>query len=162
MDDELTRELAVLRQVWPGVGIVVLTDATVPGRPAVIERFNAALQRGYALLPKERLRSVDDLVHTLLNTCEGRVVLDAAVTETLMRARPSEQLIMDRFSARETDVLHLMSAGYCNKAIAMDLCISCKTVERHIQSIYSKVGDPLDEIQPRAHAVAVYHGAMAA
>ena len=43
-------------------------------------------------------------------------------------------------TARELEILQLVLAGYTNKAIAAQICISEKTVEFHLDHIYSKLG----------------------
>jgi DNA-binding NarL/FixJ family response regulator len=76
--------------------------------------------------------------------------------DALLRADRGPAGIQDRLSDRELQVLDLMAEGFRNKAIASNLLITDKTVERHIQNIYAKIGEPPESIQPRAHAVAIY------
>jgi len=102
------------------------------------------------------LAGLDDLAHAVKAANEGRVVVDSAVMEALLHAGSRENTAYQRLSVREIEVLDLMAEGFRNKAIAASLNITDKTVERHIQSIYAKIGDPPDSIQPRAHAIAVY------
>ena len=43
-------------------------------------------------------------------------------------------------TARELEILQLVLTGYTNKAIAIEICISEKTVEFHLDNIYTKIG----------------------
>ena len=43
-------------------------------------------------------------------------------------------------TSRELEILHLVLAGYTNKAIAVEISISEKTVEFHLDRIYTKIG----------------------
>ena len=43
-------------------------------------------------------------------------------------------------TSRELEILQLILVGYTNKAIAGEICISEKTVEFHLDNIYTKIG----------------------
>ncbi len=65
--------------------------------------------------------------------------------------------LMDRLTPRETEVLAAMAAGHTNSAIAEALCLSRKAVEKHINSIFSKLClTGADEHHPRVRAVLMY------
>ena len=49
-------------------------------------------------------------------------------------------MILSDLTSREVEILRLVLAGYTNKAIAADICISEKTVEFHLDNIYTKIG----------------------
>jgi DNA-binding NarL/FixJ family response regulator len=118
--------------------------------------LTSALRRGYALLVKDNISSLDDLAHVVVAASEGGAVADSAIMNALLRLNSGTATSYHRLSTREVEVLDLRASGYRNKAIATSLRITDETVERHIQSIYAKIGDPPASIQPRAHAVAIY------
>ncbi len=62
-----------------------------------------------------------------------------------------------RLTARETEVLAIMAAGKTNSAIAEALYISRKAVEKHVNSIFTKLLLNSDDARhPRVHAVLIY------
>ena len=148
-------DLAVLRSSWPRVGLVILVSDQSEGAVRPLAELTSMARSGYALLLEESIAGFEELAQAVVTAGEGRVMIDAVLLEVLLRVRavPSKE---ERLSSREVDVLHLMAAGFRNKAIAASLHITGKTVDRHIQSIYAKVGEPPESIQPRAHAIAYY------
>ncbi len=159
--DALPRWVARFRDLCPRPGIVLLGgDALAAAFGSLTEHLRGELG-GYAVLLRRNIGSAGDLIHTVHAVADGRVVIDPALLDTVLAPQPAATQL-PHFSVRETEVLRLMAAGYRNKAIAMELSITTKTVERHIQSIYSKLGNPPDAIQPRAFAVAAFQGLMPA
>jgi len=55
-------------------------------------------------------------------------------------ARPGSAIAVTGLSARELEVLELVSQGLRNDAIADRLCLSVRTVERHLTNVYVKLG----------------------
>jgi DNA-binding NarL/FixJ family response regulator len=49
-------------------------------------------------------------------------------------------MTLSNLTSREVEVLRLVLAGFTNRAIAMEICISEKTVEFHLDKIYTKIG----------------------
>lgn len=49
-------------------------------------------------------------------------------------------MTLSDLTSREVEILRLVLAGYTNKAIAAEICISEKTVEFHLDKIYTKIG----------------------
>jgi DNA-binding NarL/FixJ family response regulator len=148
--------LANMRRRWPEVGLVVLLGNQDRLGIRRLSAFCAQMRHGYALLLRDNINGPGDLLHAVNAASEGRVVVDSAVMDALLRADRGPAGIQDRLSDRELQVLDLMAEGFRNKAIASNLLITDKTVERHIQNIYAKIGEPPESIQPRAHAVAIY------
>jgi DNA-binding NarL/FixJ family response regulator len=160
-DPTLTRWLGEVRSDRPDIGTVLLASAPVPEAMNAVKGPIGPGGRGYAALLKQNLNSAEDLAHTIQAVADGRVVVDPALFESML-APASKASSLPKFSSREVEVLELMSAGYRNKAIATELSITTKTVERHIQSIYSKLGHPPEAIQPRAYAIAAFQGQVPA
>jgi DNA-binding NarL/FixJ family response regulator len=72
--------------------------------------------------------------------------------------RPSRRA--DGLTVREIEVLRLLAAGRTNSEIASALVISVRTVERHIETIYSKVGAPGKAARTLAAAYAHREGLL--
>jgi DNA-binding NarL/FixJ family response regulator len=65
---------------------------------------------------------------------------------------------MDGLTSREIDVLRLIAAGRTNQQIANDLVLSIRTVERHIETVYSKLGVSGKAARAAATTYAHQHG----
>lgn len=95
---------------------------------------------GIAYLLKERVRNVGDLVATMRTVRSGGLVLDPKVVEEfLSRGRPGNSPL-ELLTEREVAVLEQMAQGKTNSAIAKSIFVSERSVERHINSIFSKLG----------------------
>jgi DNA-binding NarL/FixJ family response regulator len=113
-------------------------------------------RRGYLL--KERVSDLDDLVLALREVAKGGSALDPRVVETLLVARTNERPgELARLTPREREVLAAMAQGHANAVIAKQLFLSIRAVEKHINSIFSKLGLTGDqEAHPRVRAVLLY------
>jgi DNA-binding NarL/FixJ family response regulator len=94
---------------------------------------------GYVL--KTRLADLDELTDTLERLRSGGTVIDPLLVEELVRARRAHDPLSD-LTARERDVLALMAEGRSNAGIGRLLWITEGTVEKHVQSIFRKIGLP--------------------
>ena len=68
--------------------------------------------------------------------------------------------LLKDLTSRELEVLSWMAKGYRNPTIAELLFLQPKTVERHVNGIYGKLGAALDSKHPRVHAITLYLRAM--
>jgi DNA-binding NarL/FixJ family response regulator len=135
--DEGLRAALVLRRQWPNVAILVLSQY-------VEERYATELlssdTRGVGYLLKDRVADVADFLEALRRVAAGGTALDPeVVSQLLVRRRPDP---LDRLTPREWDVLRLMAEGRSNAGIAAALVISNSAVEKHINSIMSKLDLP--------------------
>ncbi|HEY2812516.1 MAG TPA: response regulator transcription factor [Acidimicrobiales bacterium] len=153
--DEGIRAAASLRDTHPEIGIVVLSQYA---NPAYALSLLAEGSAGRAYLLKERVGSVDELMHAIREVAAGRSVIDAAVVESLVSAnvrRPVSDL--ERLTTRETEILAEMAQGKSNAAIASALILSERAVEKHTNSIFSKLGlSEEKDLNRRVKAVLVY------
>jgi DNA-binding NarL/FixJ family response regulator len=134
--DEGLRSAIALRRAHPGVGILVFSQY-VETRYAVELLAGSATGIGYLL--KDRVADVADFVDALVRVASGGTALDPEVVTQLMGAsRRTDTLAA--LSSRERDVLALMAEGRTNSAIAAHLVISEGAVEKHVASIFSKLG----------------------
>jgi DNA-binding NarL/FixJ family response regulator len=133
-DDGLRAAIAI-RQRRPEVGILVLSQY-------VEERYATELlasdTRGVGYLLKDRIADVGEFLGAVRRVGEGGTALDAeVVAQLLARTRRSDPL--GRLSPREREVLGLMAEGRTNPAVARELVISEKAVEKHVGNIFLKL-----------------------
>jgi|GEM_PF-167392 len=127
-----------IRQRHPRIGVVVLSqhsDATY-----ALQLFKSGTE-GLGYLLKSRVGELDELLHALREVAAGRSVIDPGVVERLVdyRARQTESPLR-MLSEREVDVLREMAEGKSNPTIAEALHLSESSVEKYINTIFSKLG----------------------
>jgi DNA-binding NarL/FixJ family response regulator len=152
--DEGLRAALVVRSRWPGVGVLVLSQY-------VEERYATELlsgrPHGVGYLLKDRVADLAEFLDALDRVAAGGSALDPEVVAQLL-ARSSQPLVS--LTAREREVLGLMAEGRSNAAIAAALVIGGGAVEKHINSIFAKLGlPPADRDHRRVLAVLHYLGA---
>lgn len=143
--DEGLRAALQARHLVPGTPILVLSQY-------VEERYAGELLQsgagGTGYLLKERVADVGDFLEALRRVADGETVLDPEVVAQLMARRRRSDLF-DSLTAREREVLALMAQGRSNKAISDLLVIGEGAVEKHISSIFAKLGLPQTEADHR-------------
>jgi DNA-binding NarL/FixJ family response regulator len=149
--DEGLRAALVVRQQWPAVGVLVLSQY-------VEERYATELLTdrggGVGYLLKDRVADVGDFIDALRRVGEGGSVLDPEVVAQLL-ARSRNPLAT--LTPREREVLGLMAEGRSNAAIAAALSIGTAAVEKYINSIFGKLSlPPADSDHRRVLAVLRY------
>jgi len=136
--DEGIQAANQLRTDHPSIGVVVLSQYAEPSYALALLSEGSA---GRAYLLKERVSDADDLLDAVRSVADGGSVIDPRVVENLVsataRAAPSD---LDRLTAREREILGEMAQGKSNAAIAATLVLSERAVEKHSNSIFSKLG----------------------
>jgi DNA-binding NarL/FixJ family response regulator len=153
--DEGIRLASDLRKSEPEIGVVVLSQHNEPALATAL--FETGSERRAYLL-KERVKDSEELVRTLRSVAEGGSVVDPAVVEKLLvMSRARERSKLEHLTPRELEILGLIAEGRSNSAIAETLFLTKRAVERHINSIFTKLdlGDPA-EISRRVRAALVY------
>ena len=152
--DEGIQAAERLRETHPEVGVVVLSQYANPSYAlALLERGSA--RRAYLL--KERVDDLEQLVAAIRAVAEGGSVIDPKVVEALVAARRPASSDLDRLTPRELEVLGEMAQGKSNAAIAESLVLSERAVEKHSNSIFSKLGLAEErDVNRRVKAVLVY------
>ncbi len=150
--DEGIRAAAELRETSPTTGVVVLSQYSTPAYALALLAKGAA---GRAYLLKERLSEAEQLMTAIREVVAGGSVIDPAVVESLVSARAKgPQSPLHRLTPRESEVLSEMAQGKNNAAIAASLFVSERAVEKHINSIFSKLGLSEDQdVNRRVKAV---------
>jgi DNA-binding NarL/FixJ family response regulator len=153
--DEGIQAAAWIRQNHPRVGVVVLSQYTAPGYAvALLEHGSSG--RGYLL--KERVGSVDELARAIRTVAGGGSVIDPLVVDELVRARSQERMSgLSSLTPRESEILAEMAQGKSNSAIAAALYVTERAVEKHTNSIFSKLGLSEErDVNRRVKAVLVF------
>ena len=135
--DEGIRAAIELRRHRPGLAILVLSQY-------VEERYAVQLLTentdGIGYLLKDRVAEVGDFIDALRRVADGGTALDPEVVAQLLARRRREPL--DALTPREREVLSQMAQGRSNAGIAKELVVSDGAVEKHVASIFGKLGLP--------------------
>jgi DNA-binding NarL/FixJ family response regulator len=136
--DEGIRVAEQLRETNPDVGVVVLSQYDEPAYAlSLLERGSA----GRAYLLKERVSDLDQLARAIKEVAQGGSVIDPKVVEALVAAKSrAAESPIERLTPREREVVNEMAQGKNNEAIAQALVLTERAVEKHINSIFSKLG----------------------
>ena len=152
--DEGIRAAVLIRSAHPGIAVLVLSQY-------VEERYAAELiasrRDGLGYLLKDRVADVEQFLESVQTVGAGGTVLDPEVlTQLLVRSRRRDDL--ELLSPREREVLALMAQGLSNASIATNLYLTESAVEKHIGSIFSKLGVTAATGNRRVLAVLKYLG----
>jgi DNA-binding NarL/FixJ family response regulator len=148
--------LTVAREIrarFPDVGVLVLS--------AYVETDFAyelveGARRGAGYLLKDSVSDVDELIDALRRVASGGSVVDQEVVAALVgRSRTGSPL--EQLTSREREILSLIAEGRSNQAIGQRLFLSERTVESHVDSIFTKLGLlPTPDDHRRVLAVLAY------
>ena len=153
--DEGIRAAAELRERHPRIGVVVLSQYASPAYAlALLE--GGSERRAYLL--KDRVAEADDLVDAVRAVAGGGSVIDPKVVEQLVVTRSrGTRSPLEHLTPREREILGEMARGKSNAAVASSLVLSERAVEKHINSILSKLhltDEP--DVNRRVKAVLVF------
>jgi DNA-binding NarL/FixJ family response regulator len=136
--DEGIRLAAELRRTQPEVGVVILSQYAEPTYATKLLEESSD-RRAYLL--KERVHGRGDVTRALREVAAGRSVVDGRIVELLLTAqRRRDGSGFDTLTPREQQILALVAEGLSNGAIAERVVITKRAVERHINSIFAKLG----------------------
>jgi DNA-binding NarL/FixJ family response regulator len=144
-----------IRAAHPDVGVVVLSQYVEEDYAFELLRDGAT---GIGYLLKERVAEVEELVHALKEVARGGSALDPKVVEALMtRSADHQAAPLARLTAREREVLEVMATGRTNAIIAKQLYMSERAVEKHVGTVFQKLGlTEESEINRRVMAVLTF------
>jgi DNA-binding NarL/FixJ family response regulator len=134
--DEGLRAAAEIRSELPGTGVLVLSQY-IEERYAMRLLEDGAEGIGYLL--KDRVADVEAFVDAARRVADGGSALDPEVVAKMVGRRRAEDPLGD-LTPRERETLELMAQGLSNRAIAERLVITERAVERHVTSIFAKLG----------------------
>jgi DNA-binding NarL/FixJ family response regulator len=138
--DEGLQVATLVRQRHPQVGILLISEA---GDPRIAERLLSLgdESRGVGYLMKERTGRLSYLVDVARRVAAGEVVIDPWLIDRLLARRRARDPV-DRLTPQERRVLEHLAQGRSNLGIALALNLTVGAVERHLNSITSKLGLP--------------------
>lgn len=135
----------VVRQEHPDTAVMVLSQYV---EEHYATELVASRPSGLGYLLKDRVADPSDFVAALRQVLSGGTVLDPEVVSHLL-SRASHADPLAALTPREREVLGLMAQGRTNAAISAELYISAGAVEKHISSIFAKLGLPPTEVDHR-------------
>ena len=143
-----------IRKRHPRIGVVVLSQYSDAAYAVQLLKDGT---EGLAYLLKTRVGELDELLHALREVAAGRSVVDSGVVERLVdyRSRQDESPLR-QLSEREIEVLREMAEGKSNSSIAGSLHLSESSVEKYVNSIFSKLGLSEELLSRRVAAVLAY------
>jgi DNA-binding NarL/FixJ family response regulator len=159
--DEGLQVAAELRRTNPKIGVVVLSQYADP-------RYGLALldggSDGRAYLLKERVLHGGQLVTAIETVAGGGSVMDAKVVESLVTARSQvERSPLAELTPRELQILAFVARGHSNQAIADELVLTKRAVEKHINAIFLKLDlTEAQDVSRRVKAALIYLAAAEA
>jgi len=153
--DEGLRAAIAIRRAYPGVAILILSQY-------VEERYATELlsggSQGVGYLLKDRVADVSEFLSAASRVAAGGTAIDPEVIEQLLSRRQREDLL-EELTPREREVLGLMAEGHTNAGIAERLVVTDGAIEKHVRSIFQKLGLPAtDAHNRRVLAVLTYLG----
>jgi DNA-binding NarL/FixJ family response regulator len=133
--DEGARAAKEIRERHPEIGVLVLSQV-VEAKHA-LELFSERPE-GFGYLLKDRVLEIDEFLGAVRRVGKGGTAFDPEVVAQLF-GRRKEEGPLDELTPREREVLSLMAEGRSNRGICEKLVLSPKTVETHVNSIFTKL-----------------------
>ena len=150
--DEGIRAAKLIRDRHPDTGVVVLSQYAEPEYALTLFEGGSS---GLAYLLKEKVGDLEQLKAAIDAVAAGGSVIDPDVVDLLVASKKESTL--DRLTDRETEVLAEIAKGRNNAGVAETLFISERAVEKHINSIFTKLDlSQEDQTNRRVQAVLQY------
>ncbi len=132
--DEGVAATQIIRADHPSVAVIVLSHHVDPDYVAAL--FDSGSDRlGYLL--KENVGDLEELGRAITTVCAGGSSIDPAVVDAMFGRKTSSPV--DDLTGREREVLALIAEGMNNAAIGDRLVITERSVQKHINTIFSKL-----------------------
>ncbi|HEX7291012.1 MAG TPA: response regulator transcription factor [Conexibacter sp.] len=144
--DEGVKAALQVRERVPGTAVLIVSQY-------VEETYAAELladgKGGVGYLLKDRIADVREFVDAVERVAAGGTAMDPEVVAQLVTRHRRADGPLDELTPRERDVLELMAEGRSNAAIAQALVVTDGAVEKHISSIFGKLGLPPSDTDHR-------------
>jgi DNA-binding NarL/FixJ family response regulator len=153
--EEGVRIARSLRDTHPDVGVVVLSQYA---EPAYAIRLLEHGTGGRAYLLKERIRNKEQLLDAIKAVAHGGSVIDPIIVDVLIEARSrAAKSQLTQLTSRERELLAEIASGKSNSAIAESLVLTKRAVEKHVNSIFSKLNLPeTQDVSRRVKATLIF------
>ncbi len=143
--DDGLRAAVRARELHPGLPVLVLSSYVEDSYAAELLGDGAG---GVGYLLKERVGKVDRFLDSLRRVADGGTAMDPEVISQLLVRRKADDPLA-RLTVREREVLALMAEGHDNSTIAERIVVSEGAVQKHIRSIFAKLGLSADDVGHR-------------
>jgi len=153
--EEGVRIATELRDSDPDIGVIVLSQYAEPGYAlSLLDKGTG--RRGYLL--KERIRDREEIIRAIQTVAQGGAVIDPLIVDVLIQARAKvAHSRLSQLTPRERQLLAEIAAGKSNGAIARSLFLTKRAVEKHVNSIFSKLDMPeSQDVSRRVKATLIY------
>jgi DNA-binding NarL/FixJ family response regulator len=153
--DEGIRFARELRSSRPNLGVVVLSQHSDPVYATALLEHGSE-RRAYLL--KERVADGDTLTQVVRSVAVGGSYVDPTIVEALVRSnRLREEMHLAELTARELEILQHIAEGQSNAAIAAELFLTKRAVERHINNVFMKLDlGNAEDVSRRVKAALIY------
>jgi DNA-binding NarL/FixJ family response regulator len=152
-NDEGLRAALEIRRLHPTVGVLVLSQYVEVG---LAMKLLADSAEGAGYLLKDRISDVREFISAVERVANGGSAIDPIIVSTLLSKRRSDDPLAV-LTPRERQVLELMAEGQSNQGIADRLVITLRAAEKHVSSVFSKLGIRSNEHESlRVLAVLLY------
>ena len=153
--DEGVRIAAGLRDTHPDIGVVVLSQYAEPAYALSLLENGTG---GRAYLLKERIRNKEQLLDAIQAVARGGSVIDPLIVDVLIEARSRvAKSQLSQLTSRERELLAEIASGKSNSAIAESLVLTKRAVEKHVNSIFSKLNLPeTQDVSRRVKATLIF------
>jgi DNA-binding NarL/FixJ family response regulator len=135
-DDDRVEAARSIRSLDPRMAVLILTQ--LPEERCALAVLDDQ-PSGFGYLVKARIRDVEDFTESVRRVARGGSAIDPVVVARLAGARLTRDPI-DELTNREREVLALMAEGRSNRFIAAEFVVTVSAVERHITSMFAKLG----------------------
>jgi DNA-binding NarL/FixJ family response regulator len=153
--DEGLQAAKTIRENHREVGVLVRSQYVEPTYAMELIADDA---QGVGYLLKDRVSEVGEFVNAVQRVADGGSALDPSIVTRLVGSRRGDDPVAS-LTPREREVLELMAEGRSNQAIAQRLVVTERAVEKHVTSIFGKLGLPATaEDHRRVLAVLVFLG----
>lgn len=143
---------AIRARYGSAIGLLVLSQYL---EPAFATELVTDVQGGSGYLLKERIADGEVFAEAVRRVAAGETVIDPEIVRRLVR--PAGRDPLSELTERERSVMELLAEGRSNQAIGDRLDIATKTVETHVNAIFSKLGlEPAEDDNRRVLAVLAY------
>jgi DNA-binding NarL/FixJ family response regulator len=136
------RAALTIRAEMPETGVLLMSQYV---EEHYVSELLSGGAEGVGYLLKDRIADVDRFTDAIRRVAHGGSVLDPEVVAMLMGGRDGKGAGDDGLTPREREVLALMAEGRTNRGIAEELVVTERAVERHVTSIFSKLGLTTDD-----------------
>lgn len=157
LQPSLIAQLELIHENYADIGFVLLVaNYNTNGVKLLREFLKRNPVRGAYML-KYSVNSISELARIIYSVNEGRLVVDPAVMGGIVSDEGSQSLLLKELTRREVEILSWIAKGYRNSTICGVLGLELKTVEHHINSIFSKLNHMVPESKhTRVQSVLLY------